>query len=110
MDQFGSHGAIVGWSRGGYGMAPAGEERGAEDLAAALEAVHRRLRSRFGRAGPRQRAHAYLRALLGAAERKNGWQLAAAAGEATPDGMQRLLTGAGWDAAAARDDLRAFVA
>jgi SRSO17 transposase len=51
----------------------------------------------------------YLCGLLGAAERKNGWQLAEAAGEATPYGMQRLLTGSGWDADAARDDLRAYV-
>jgi SRSO17 transposase len=90
-------------------MAQAVEERVAEGLAAALEAVHARLRPRFVRAEPRRRAKAYLRALLGEAERKNGWQLAEAAGEATPYGMQRLLAGAGWDADGARDDLRAFV-
>jgi SRSO17 transposase len=42
-------------------------------------------------------------------ERKNGWQLAEAADEATPDGMQRLLAAADWDADAVRDDLRACV-
>jgi SRSO17 transposase len=84
-------------------------ERVAEDLAGALEAIQARLRPRFSRAEPRQRVRGYLRGLLGEVERKNGWQLAEHAGAATPYGMQRLLAGAGWDAAAARDDLRAFV-
>jgi SRSO17 transposase len=35
--------------------------------------------------------------------------LAEQAGEATPDGMQRLLATADWDADAVRDDLRAYV-
>jgi len=47
--------------------------------------------------------------LLGPTERKNGWQLAEQAGEATPYAMQRLLAGARWDADAVRDDLRAYV-
>ena len=34
---------------------------------------------------------AYLKGLLGSVERKNGWQLAEYAGDATPDGVQRLL-------------------
>ena len=41
--------------------------------------------------------------------RKNGWQLAEHAGEARPNGMQRLLAGAKWDADAVREDLRAYV-
>jgi SRSO17 transposase len=41
--------------------------------------------------------------------RKNGWQLAEHAGEATPDGMQRLLATADWDPDLVRDDLRAYV-
>ena len=84
-------------------------ERVAEDLAGALEAIQVRLRPRFSRAEPRRRARAYLRGLLGDAERKNGWQLAESTGAATPYGTQRLLAGAGWDAEAVRDDLRAFV-
>ena len=90
-------------------MAAVVEDRVAEDVAAALTAVWSRLRPRFLRAAPRRRARRYLEGLLGAAGRKNGWQLAEAAGEATPYGMQRLLAGSGWDADAARDDLRAFV-
>jgi hypothetical protein len=39
-------------------------------------------------------------------ERKNGWTLAEHAGAGSPDGMQRLLRTAGWDAEGARHDLR----
>ncbi len=46
-----------------------------------------RLAPRFTRAEPRRRAAAYLRGLLVPVERKNGWQLAEVAGDATPDGM-----------------------
>ncbi len=74
-----------------------------------LDALHARLGPRFGRAEPRQRARAYVAGLLGPVERKNGWQLAEQAGEATPYGTQRLLAGAKWDADAVRDDLRAYV-
>jgi len=56
-----------------------------------LEEVQERLAPYFERAEPRQRAMAYIRGLLSITERKNGWQLAEVAGEATPDGMQRLL-------------------
>jgi hypothetical protein len=38
-----------------------------------------------------------------------GWQLAEHAGEATPDGMQRLLATADWDPDLVRDDLRGYV-
>jgi hypothetical protein len=52
---------------------------------------------------------AYLRGLVGDVGRKNGWQLAEHAGEATPDGMQRLLATADWDPDLVRDDLRGYV-
>lgn len=42
-------------------------------------------------------------------ERKNGWQLAEAAGDRTPDGVQDFLGRMRWDAEAVRDDLRAYV-
>jgi SRSO17 transposase len=77
--------------------------------AAGLEALHARIAPRFARAEPRRRVLAYLRGLLGAVGRKNGWQLAEHAGEATPDGMQRLLSTADWDPDLVRDDLRAYV-
>jgi SRSO17 transposase len=77
--------------------------------AARLEALHARIAGRFARAEPRRRALAYLRGLLGNVTRKNGWQLAEHAGEATPDGMQRLLASADWNPGLVRDDLRAYV-
>jgi len=77
--------------------------------AVGLEALHARISPRFARAEPRRRVLAYLRGLLGNVGRKNGWQLAEHAGEATPDGMQRLLATADWDPDRVRDDLRAYV-
>jgi SRSO17 transposase len=77
--------------------------------ASELDAVAATLAPRFERAEPRQRVLSYLTGLLSNAERKNGWQLAELAGEATPDGMQRLLSTAHWDADAVRDDLVAYV-
>jgi SRSO17 transposase len=74
-----------------------------------LDEVHRRIAPRFVRPEVRARAGRYLAGLLSRAERKNGWQLAEEIGEATPDGVQRLLNAARWDADAVRDDLRAYV-
>ncbi len=76
---------------------------------AALDEVHGRLRPHFGRAESRRRVRRYVEGLLGPTERKNGWQLAEQAGEATPHAMQRLLAGAKWDADAVRDALRGYV-
>jgi SRSO17 transposase len=80
-----------------------------EDWAVGLEKVLERIGPRFARSEPRVRAGVYLRGLLSAAERKNGWTLAEQAGDATPDAMQRLLNHADWDADAVRDDLRGYV-
>ncbi len=80
-----------------------------EDWAAGLEKVLERIGPRFARSEPRARAGVYLRGLLSAAERKNGWTLAEQAGDRTPDAMQRLLNHADWDADAVRDDLRDYV-
>jgi SRSO17 transposase len=64
---------------------------------------------RFPRVEPRLRARAYVRGLLAPLAVKNGWTLAEAAGNATPDGMQRLLNRAAWDADGVRDDVRGYV-
>jgi SRSO17 transposase len=80
-----------------------------QNWAAGLEEVHARIAGRFARSEPRARVLAYLRGLLGQSERKNGWTLAEAAGEVSPDGMQRLLRTADWDADAVRDELRSYV-
>jgi SRSO17 transposase len=74
-----------------------------------LEALDKRLSPYFARSEVRQRAHDYLLGLLSAAERKNSWQLAEVAGNATPYGLQHLLGRASWDADALRDDVREYV-
>jgi SRSO17 transposase len=74
-----------------------------------LEAVGDRLSVHFARSEVRQRAQDYLRGLLSEAERKNSWQLAEVAGNATPYGIQHLLGRASWDADALREDLREYV-
>jgi SRSO17 transposase len=74
-----------------------------------LDAVSDRIAPRFGRTEPRRRALSYLRGLLAPVQRKNGWQLAEAAGDATPDGVQDFLSRVQWDADAVRDDLQAYV-
>ena len=51
----------------------------------------------------------YLRRLLSPVERKNGWQLAGQAGNAIPDGVQRLLSTCIWDPGLVRDDLKKYV-
>ena len=81
----------------------------AEGWARGLDELAGRLAPRFGRVEPRRRALAYLRGLLVPLGRKNGWQLAEAAGDRTPDGMQDFLSRMRWDADAVRDDLRAYV-
>ena len=47
--------------------------------------------------------------LLSPVERKNGWQLAERGGDATPYGVQRLLSSYRWDADLVRDDLAGYV-
>jgi SRSO17 transposase len=76
---------------------------------AGLDALFARVAGRFGRVEPRRQARLYLMGLLAPLERKNGWQLAEAAGDTAPDRMQRLLNNARWDARQARDDLRGYV-
>jgi SRSO17 transposase len=84
-------------------------EKQARVWADGLVELHQRIGGRFGRVEPRRRALAYLRGLLSQVERKNSWWLAEQAGEQTPDGMQRLLNGSGWDADGVRDDLCDYV-
>jgi len=82
-----------------------------EDLEAwvvGLDGLFARVAGRFHRVEPRRRARAYVRGLLAPLAGKNGWTLAEAAGDATPDGMQRLLNAASWDADGLRDDVRAY--
>src|SRR3989442_6460892 len=76
----------------------------------AFAAFHARFAPFFYRREVRERSARYLRGLLGPVERKNGWQLAEAGGETDPQGIQRLLYAARWDADAVRDELIRLVA
>jgi SRSO17 transposase len=84
---------------------PGDAARWAADLSALLGHLGRH----FARSEPRAHLRAYLTGLLSPIERKNGWQLAEHAGDATPYGIQHLLDRARWDADAVRDDLQAYV-
>jgi SRSO17 transposase len=75
-----------------------------------LSRVAERIGPRFGRPELRARAPDYLRGLVSDVERKNGWQLAEFAGDATPANLQHFIGRARWDADAVRDDLARYVA
>jgi SRSO17 transposase len=77
--------------------------------AQALTDLHARIAPRFARPEPRRRALAYLQGIMSEIRRKNSWQLAEHAREATPYGMQRLLASAVWDDDLVREDLRNYV-
>jgi DDE superfamily endonuclease len=74
-----------------------------------VEVFHARFARFFERSEPRQQAVKYMRGLTSPVQRKNSWQLAEAAGDETPDKMQRLLHRSNWDADGVRDDVQAFV-
>ena len=71
--------------------------------------LYERIARRFARTEVRERLRRYLCGLLDRVERKNGWQLAEAIGDADPQGVQRLLRTTRWDADGVRDDLRDYV-
>ena len=75
----------------------------------ALFRLHARIAPHFARPEPRRRALLYLQGILSDTARKNGWQLAEHAGEARPDGMQRLLSHAVWETDGVRDEVRSYV-
>ena len=68
--------------------------------------LHACLASYFARPEPYQRLLRFLQGVLSQVARKNGWQLAEQAREATPYGMQRLLSQAVWDEDGVRDEVR----
>jgi len=63
----------------------------------------------FARREPRLQAGKYVQGLMEDLPRKNGWTLAEAAGDATPDRMQRLLNHASWNVHTAMGVVRDFV-
>ncbi|MBB5140570.1 SRSO17 transposase [Thermocatellispora tengchongensis] len=85
------------------------EHLSAARLQAGLDDAFALVAGRFRRPEVRQRARACVGELLSGLERKNGWSLAEYAGEATPDGMQRLFNAAKWDVDGVRDDIRTYL-
>jgi SRSO17 transposase len=63
----------------------------------------------FANAAVRRHGRACVLGLLSQTERKNSWQLAEFAGDASPDGLQRLLNFSPWDEDACRDMLCRYV-
>jgi SRSO17 transposase len=80
-----------------------------EECAHVLDRLQERSAPRCGRVDVGARVRRYSAGLRERVDRKNGWQVAEAIGEAGPHGIQRLLTPAVWDAEAVRDDLRRSV-
>ena len=85
------------------------EQRLAAAWARELEAVAARIGAFVPRPESRDRLGRFMRVTVAGETRRNGWQLAEAAAEATPHGMQRLVASAAWDVDGVRDDLRAYV-
>ncbi|WP_435876305.1 IS701 family transposase [Saccharopolyspora shandongensis] len=79
------------------------------EWSASFAAFTSRFAGRFPRVESRRRMVSYLRGLLSETERKNGWTLAESAGDAGPEGMQRLLNFYAWDTEGLRDDVREVV-
>lgn len=71
--------------------------------------IERRIGPLFARSEARERAMAYLAALLSPAERKNSWQLAEICGAPNPYAFQHLLGRADWEPDRLRDTLRSYV-
>jgi SRSO17 transposase len=74
-----------------------------------LKEITERIGPCFIRSETRAMSALYLETLLKSVPRKNCWQMAEAACENNPYGMQRLLCHAQWNADTVRDDLRDYV-
>lgn len=68
-----------------------------------------RIAPRFARYEPLRHAAELMLGMVSGLDRKNCWTIAEHRGDATPDGLQHLLSRAKWDAEAVRDDLRDYV-
>jgi len=64
---------------------------------------------RFTRYEPVRHAAGLMLGMLSGLDRKNCWTIAEHRADASPDGLQHLLSRAKWDANAVRDDLRGYV-
>ena len=74
-----------------------------------LGEVSEQLRARFVRREMKVRCEVYLECLLAQVDRKNGWQLAEYAGDATPKNIQHFIGRAKWSADEVRDDVQDYV-
>jgi SRSO17 transposase len=74
-----------------------------------FSAVIDRIAPRFARYEPLRHAAELMAGMVSGLDRKNCWTIAEHRGDATPDGLQHLLSRAKWDADAVRDDLRGYV-
>ena len=63
-----------------------------------------RIAPRFARYEPLRHAAELMAGMVSGLDRKNCWTIAEHRGDATPDGLQHLLSRAKWDADAVRDD------
>lgn len=80
------------------------------EWAQGLDEIGALIGEQFARSEPRNNAMGYIQGLLSDEQRKNSWTLSERAGQATPDGMQRLLSTTDWDPDAVRDVLIGYVA
>jgi SRSO17 transposase len=74
-----------------------------------FSAVIDRIAPRFARYEPLRHAAELMLGMVSGLDRKNCWTIAEHRGDATPDGLQHLLSRAKWDAEAVRDDVRDYV-
>lgn len=95
--------AVVEDARAGAGDAHAAWSESFYELFAQVAGV-------FANAKVRRHGRAYVLGLLSHTERKTSWQLAEFAGDASPDGLQRLLNFSPWDEDACRDEVAGYVA
>ena len=68
-----------------------------------------RIAPRFARYEPLRHAAELMLGMVSGLDRKNCSTIAEHRGDATPDGLQHLLSRAKWDADGVRDDLRDYV-
>ena len=76
--------------------------------AQALTHLHHRIAPHFARTEPRRRALAFLQGILESGGTQKWLAIGGTGREATPYGMQRLLSSAVWDVDRVRDELRAY--
>lgn len=78
-------------------------------IAASFDDFHAHFATCFQRSETRQRVQTYMRGLLAQVKRKNCWQMAEVMGERDPQGLQRVLYEALWEADAVCGRLRGVI-